>query len=740
MNKQPNFLIGYGERLTEEVVISRGGTTPVPPYTFNEARSRVAPMVRTAVADLAAIPSSACPDDFAVALLTLHPQYTAKSYFPAQLLESARMHAIGSRPKSITPKKARGTQQAVEGETVELFVSARRSDLKEFATNLPKWTVESYGATDLFKVELFSAPTVEDRIIKPLTKEKEPLLEVVLHTEAQLDPGRIIEAFCNYVEGFGLSPDLDRRFEVGGLCFLPLRASPDLLNDLGKFAFLRVAREMPRLRQLRPMIRSIRKKKFPCELPQAKPINPQIRAAIFDGGIVPASALDPFATLHEDSGIGKAVNEFVDHGIAVTSALLFGPIKENQELPRPYGIVDHFRVLDEGSGTGPADTDLYDVLARIQTILQQSRYQFVNVSLGPRLPIEDTEVHAWTAVLDELLSDGDIVLTVAVGNDGDQDHESGNARVQVPSDLVNALAVGSADTRGTSWRRASYSCVGPGRSPGRTKPDVVCFGGTESEPFYVLDRAYKNAIPTQGTSLASPNTLRMAMAVRSHFDILSGLATKALLVHSAEAHPVLDSREIGWGRVPEQLDELVVCPEGIARVVYQGELTPGASLRMPIPLPSRLPECFVTMRATFCIASATDPQDPSNYTRSGLDIAFRPHSDKRGEKGVHAKTAPFFRTTDYDSEQELRHNAHKWETVMHAEKRMRSASLKDPVFDVRYQTRIAGKPYRGTGKISYALLVTVSIPKYPDLYNEVIRRYRTRLEPLRPVIEIPIRT
>jgi hypothetical protein len=82
------------------------------------------------------------------------------------------------------------------------------------------------------------------------------------------------------------------------------------------------------------------------------------------------------------------------------------------------------------------------------------QYQFINLSLGPDLPIEDTEVHAWTSVIDDLLSDGETLMTVAVGNNGEMDRESGNARIQVPSDCVNALAVGACDTvNETEWIR-----------------------------------------------------------------------------------------------------------------------------------------------------------------------------------------------------------------------------------------------------------------------------------------------
>ncbi len=738
MNGEPNFLIGYGERLTEHVEVDRGGQTPTPPYTFGEARARVAPMVQKTADDLSRLPVKACPDDYAVGILTLHPQYTAKSYFPSQLLNAAKMQPIGSRPNRVVAEKLRN-QESMEQETVELFVSARRRDFAEFAQALPNWNESTNGAKELFEVETIRAATTEDRVIKPQSKAKEPLLEVVLHTDAQLRTARILEAFEGYVAEFGLKPDFDRRFEVGGLCFVPLRAPKSLVNQVGQFSFLRVAREMPHLRQLRPMFRSTTKISFPCSLPKTAPVDPQLRAAVFDGGVPKEKALRPFVTAHEHPSLKARSQEGIEHGIAVTSALLFGPIAKKSNLPQPFGAVDHFRVIDVDSGTN--DYELYDVLFRIQSELLQRRYGFVNLSVGPQLPIEAHEVHAWTAVLDDIIGGSDSVLTVAVGNDGDRDWDAGLARVQVPSDMVNAVAVGATDTCGKVWRRAAYSCIGPGRSPGRIKPDIVDFGGAESEPFYALDPTLNSASPMLGTSFASPYALRKAMGIRAHFGpVLSSLALKALLIHCAEPHTSLEKREIGWGRMPGEIEAFVTCDSGVARVVYQGELPPGQFLRTPIPLPKKLAGGNVTIRATFCIASPVDPQDPSNYTRSGLDITFRPHADKLGEAGVHAKTGSFFRQTDYDSENELRRNAHKWETVLHGEKRLRATSLKDPVFDVRYQTRLAGRPSRPGDKIKYALIITVTVPKMPDLYDKIVQRYQTQLEPLRPVIKIPVRT
>ncbi len=736
MAQHLNFLLGNGHRLTAGISIERPVIPGPAPYSFSESKARLGPQIAQTAQELAQLPDAACPDDYAVGLITMHPEYTAKSYFPATLLREARLESIGSRPGRVQPAKWKKKKEPEEVQTTQLFVAGRRGDFSTLAKDLPRWTDSQSGANQLFEIEAIRPLRSEDRL-HPVT-EREPLLEIVLHTTGVPNPRRILEAFEAYARSLDLKPDLDRRFEVGGLCFLPMRTVRKLLPEVSKFAFLRTAREMPGLRPLQPLIRSTAKtRQFHIEFPKEAPLDKQLRAAVFDGGLPANTALKPFVGRFEPSGIGTAVREYLDHGTAVTSAALFGPLRKDEPVRRPYGLVDHYRVLDDRSEKDPYE--LYDTLNRIRDVLQSRKYSFVNLSIGPALPVEDHDVHAWTAVLDELFSDGETLTTVAVGNDGEQDWASGNARVRVPSDSVNSLAVGAANSKTKVWERASYSCIGPGRSPGLIKPDFVAFGGSNDEPFYAFDQSLGIAVPLCGTSFASPYALRMGMGIRAHFgSLLSTLAIKALLVHCAEPAKKIPAREIGWGRLPERLEDFVICPEGVARVVYQGELTPAQYLRTPIPLPSGPLQGMVSIAATFCFACETDPQDPSNYTRGGLDITFRPHADKFDEDATHPKTSSFFRRSDYDTEKELRHDAHKWETTLHRIKRFQAASLKDPFFDVHYQVRQSGRSSRGTEKIRYALIITVSAPKIANLYNRIVQRYRTQLQPLIPVIEVPI--
>ena len=95
MAKQPNFLLGNGHRLTSPVSIKKSMEPKDPPYDFADAKSRLESQFAVAASSFAKLPDEACPDGYSVGLVTLHPQYTAKSYFPGDLLREARMEAIG---------------------------------------------------------------------------------------------------------------------------------------------------------------------------------------------------------------------------------------------------------------------------------------------------------------------------------------------------------------------------------------------------------------------------------------------------------------------------------------------------------------------------------------------------------------------------------------------------------------------------------------------------------------------
>ena len=212
---------------------------------------------------------------------------------------------------------------------------------------------------------------------------------------------------------------------------------------------------------------------------------------------------------------------------------------------------------------------------------------------------------------------------------------------------------------------------------------------------------------------------------------------KALLVHCAEDNEQ-DTSERGWGRLPAALHDYVVCPPHSARVVYQGKLAPKQTVRMFLPLPESVTTGNVQITATYCIACPTDPRAPRNYTTSAFEPFFRPHMERLSPSGSLPKSEPFFQARDYMTEQELRADAHKWETVKHKTATFKADRLKRPAFDVRHVFRLDDLPPDTDPDVSYALIITLKAPAIADLYDQVVRAYAARLEILQPVVTIPI--
>ena len=147
----------------------------------------------------------------------------------------------------------------------------------------------------------------------------------------------------------------------------------------------------------------------------------------------------------------------------------------------------------------------------------------------------------------------------------------------------------------------------------------------------------------------------------------------------------------------------------------------------------------VKLTATFCYASATDPQDAAAYTRAGLEVTFRPHDKKMKKSKTHAGTKTFFEMKKYATEAERRSDLGKWETTLHASQGMLGSSLNNPVFDIHYNARETGASTGSAEKIPYALIITIQARHHVDLYNDILRAYAKTLVPIQPQVSIPVR-
>lgn len=737
MARENNFLIGNGEILTKSVKVPSRGGPKSPPYSLSEAREKLSDQLSDAQDFYCRLPDKAKPKKQVVAKLTLHPRYIAKSDYPQDLIDSLGLRAIGSKSEKISPKKW-GIKKFPEFAVTEsYFIAGLESNFDEWFKLLDSNFI-SKPLDKIVTIEKLSALTGQDKL-KGIFDENQHVFEIVLHNDHDSD---MVDLFVEYVESIGGEIHLNRVRSVDGLTFVPIVAdSKEIIEKISDFTFVRVARGMPSLRPFNPMIRGADLTVSSLILPTAHQVtDSSIKSVIFDGGLDNPDTLSNWVNYIEPTGIGKPLTRYLNHGLAVTGAYLFGQIDIKQPLIAPVSKVDHVRVLDEDSGK--YDYEIVDVLDRITGHLMQNDYDLVNISLGPDIAVEDDDITLWTATLDNIFAQGNCVATVAVGNNGERDALSGLNRIQVPSDAVNVLSVGASDTTGNDWSRAKYSAFGPGRCPGRTKPDFLAFGGSIKQPFEVLTQTSSGLSVSQnyGTSFAAPLALRSIAGLRSALgDGVSHLSLRGLMIHHAER---LDFKlsEVGWGKAELEPLQLITSEDHEATVLYQGELSVGQHLRIPLPLQNLILTGEVNIKATLVISPEVDVEFPGAYTRHGVEVVFRPHDSKfkydkdSGKKAEHPQSSPFFTKSDMFKSEEYvnRDEGNKWEPTLKYEESFKANKLSNPVFDVYYHYRESAKKAKEQKPIPYSLAITVRAEEVLDLYNQVIRNYATILTPYRP--------
>lgn len=710
----PNLLIGNGEVLSKTVPRDRsGGGKKNYPYSIQIARDLLGDALWGVVNATDELPTSAKPRSEGTSVVTIHPAFQAKTQMPIEVFRRAGLRAVGSKPAMVIPSKdVRKNAPSGEQPTAELYLSGTSDAFRKLHRMLMSDATGKGLQQEFRRLESIRPLTPVERIISIDDQEAIIPIEIVMHGEGA--DAELLDALATYAQECHCEVIRQKKLSVPGLVFLPGMASRAHLEQFAKFTALRAIRRLPKLRLNRPMMRQRLTIPAP-NLPNEDVIDASLRVVAFDGGIG-AGDFNRWCTEQVPDTLAQTHADYLSHGAEVTSALIFGAVEPGvTELPRPFFRVTHHRVIGQNDESDP---DLYDCMKRIDAVLKADDVDFANLSLGPRLAIDDGQPHAWTAMLDANLAKGKVFMTVAAGNDGDIAAPLG--RIQPPADAVNALAVGSADSRDfMMWGRADYSCYGPGRAPGIVKPDGLAFGGTEESPLVLLSPFAGGLTGVHGTSFAAPLVLRTAASARVLSKTpLSATALRALLIHRAERFSGHNADDVGWGRFPVSADYLLTCEESEVRVLYQGKIAGGGIVRIGVPIPPVPLGVRFRITATFCFASPVDAADPVNYTRHGLTITFRP----RGE----GSSAPFFSTTGYGNEQDLRRDAYKWETVLHRSLDFGAEELLNACFDVEHGGRSHGLAInnRDVPDLPYVLIATVSSEKGEPIYQKVMQKYR----------------
>lgn len=759
-NRRP--ILYNGQIYSEPVDKSGGFGDKEWRYTYEESRDSVIQHLQKTKLSLNALPRSSRLPNEVIVSMTLHPEFTAKSYYPDALFDDvvARfgLVEIGSRVWS-----AKTEEKAVaEVSSKLIFVRATEDSLESFERQLNKST---NALTKVFKNDIRKISSIGlfpyDNQIQGFEEDwKSGRIEAVLHPFA-IDKGLAKKHFFDILREASVDMKTARfkQYE-SGVSFASFIGDRKVLEMIRGYNPLRTAHPL-RMRDLPTNTRGAEVINGPG-IPEYKN-KPSLVVGIIDGGIQEAN---PYISNYtEDSFLasGKPVPAFQEHGTQVAGSLLFGSLNgysSKDVIPEPRVSVRSFGVLSEDT----TDPNLYDVIDLIEEIIPSNPdISVYNLSIGPWGPIQDDNISRFTYACDSLSYKYNVLLCIAVGNDGDKpDYD----RIQSPADSVNGLSIGAYSIREGFNVKAPYSCVGPGREGCKMKPDVLAFGGCDQHPIHLVASAAGKKTWSAGTSFASPIVAGMAgrLMVDSRH-VIDPLIAKAVLIHSAKNNSEEYNIEMGHGIIPDQVSEILTCQDSSYTLIYSSEIEYGKYAEFLIPWDGSIREGTASFKWTAAVLTDVDQLSSDDYTFSAIEVSFYPNRNKYLFKNVNkialdgsyklSEIVDIDRDPDrelillengwekgsfpvtssavsqFRTERDLRKDL-KWDSVDTREISKRVVGISQPAFHIH----ALGRGKRNESKsVKFALILTVSTPKSKvDIYSKILNTY-SALIPLNIISE-----
>lgn len=741
-----------GEELSAPAIRANGGGEKHHPQSFEQARVTLAPQLANVRAVIESLPEQ-LKVERVVLEAEVFANYLANSYFPEDLVTQLKLRPLGSKivENGIQSLPSTGETSAI---SKSFLLSADAAAVRSMEVVLAGGGTKG-ARDDLRQFTKISVSAAHRATANEATGALEPF-EAVLHPDP--DESTVFERaaasettltkFEELVESVGGRVLRDENDVVDGLTFVALELPPQRVDDVAAFNPLRSLTPSPKVVLMTGVLEDEVSAGI-LEDPEERTGLPEV--LVFDGGVDDSGRI--FAGNVDTVNLtGKPSSKVArDHGSAVTAAVLYGDIATTGAALEPAAHVTHYQIMptpDKDAAEFPW------VLRKIQEAVRTTDARIVNLSLGPKAPVEDREPHRWTAVLDKIAYERQILFVTAAGNNGESDAATGLNRVQSPADMVNGLCVGASDKPSTQdgWDVAPYSGRGPGRPGARIQPALVAFGGTTGQQFGRVRPNGDVVHDHHGTSYAAPLVTNALARLSSQLDGRSDANTlRALAVHFAEktdAHPLVD---VGHGRLGGDVDDLLQCTPNQATVIYQGLIKRDEVRAFLLPVPTSLVTGMVDVRWSVALSTATDSAEAGEYSKAGLELKFRPHAEtysmRRKRPGTTKEQSKNVRITDtilvrqlaaegwklsqnpitkqpqHSSRNEVaKRDQGKWESLWRADTVMRASSLLRPRIDVSHLTREGGRITTGTDDIEFSLVVTVSsranLPVYADVQNE----------------------
>lgn len=389
------------------------------------------------------------------------------------------------------------------------------------------------------------------------------------------------------------------------------------------------------------------------------------------------------------------------HGTSVSSIIVDGPTI-NPSLDDGCGRfrVKHFGVATHGRFSS------YSVLKSIrQAVSQNQDIKVWNLSLGSILPIKQSFISPEAAELDRLQNEYDVVFVIA-GTNRDPSHAV--CPIGAPADSLNSLVVNSVTREGEP---ASYHRIGPVLSFFH-KPDVSYYGGDTNQLMHVCTPTGEGFV--KGTSFSAPWIARKMAYLICKLGFSREVA-KALIIDASAGWNRSDdvSRSIGYGIVPQRIEDIVQTPEDEIRFVMTGTTDEYETYTYAIPVPIYKDRQPFYARATLCYFPKCIRDQGVDYTSTEMDIHLGRVQEKDGKTQVASinSNSQGDEGGSYLYEREARSLFRKWDNIKFICEKIKKRTVPRKVYgtgmwglSIKTKERLKDKNGRG---LAFGVVVTL---------------------------------
>ncbi len=739
-NKHP--IIAHGELYAEPIARPLSSGPKSWPREYTEAKQRI--LMNLDELERTFTDSEEVFLEEKVICFRLEPKFEAKSYVPTTLIGALSDDAqiVGGRKYTVSDGQGEVEAKLYFVRTTNTGIRTLRTILEDGSRdNVQQWRHELQS---LYSVNLLSA---NEKVMGFSDDWDQGTVEFVLHPL----PGNTENKVLEFLRLSGISEDCVRiKTYDDGITFISATCSSSCIERVKNYNPLRAVHPLGSVKITRA--RGVAESTSPSV--SHKRVTSPVKVGVFDGGVDEQIPVLKGHVTNIDGTPIPPFSEGIEHGSGVCSAILYGNLaglSGANTLDPPCLSIDCYRVLPLADSK---DIDLYEVIDLIESVVPSATdTRLYNLSMGPAGAIIDDSISRFTYALDKLSYDvpEDVenpLFVVAVGNDGELPPDFN--RIQAPSDFVNGLSVGAYTFNAVhDIIPAPYSCVGPGREGGKTKPDVLDFGGDGSFPFIIPSTDHRGLAATAGTSFAAPMVTGKIGHLMAMSKKISPHMGRTLLIHNAHPNIAFPKIQQGFGFCPDQMEKILECEDNNITIMYSGKIMPTQFLTLPIFAPC-INEMSGMVTISWTVALVVDPNsnDPDAYTNSCIEDVFSPHNmiynftkqgsasqkvnllDEHGiERAKDLINSGYKRSSVPVShaakkvwrEEDLRAVDLKWDTIIHKSVRMRSQSLFNPTLTLHAMGR-NGFESRG---MKYYVAVSVDAPKYKgSLYNAVLQTYQ----------------